>query len=191
VLHDIASPRRGAVEAFLAAAYGRAFDSVLRRHYPTLLSLEDPCGRIAAAVGVRLAREEPLFLERYLDVPVEVAASAALGARVGREQVAEIGNLASTGPTASVRLFVAVAEHLVDRGCLFAAATATRQLRRKFTRMGFATTALTQAEPSRLGPDVADWGGYYARDPEVRVGLVGPALRRLREMQGDGDGTGR
>ena len=181
-IHHLMRPERLRVEAYLEAAYAWAFNGVIRRHYPTLMSVQDGEGRIHAAVGFRFAADEPLFLEQYLDAPIEAAITRKLGQPVSRHCVAEIGNLGSDSAGASMFLFLALARHLDQNGCTHAVATATRQLRRSFGRVGFETEVLTRAEPSRLGEAATEWGAYYERDPEVLAGAIGPALRPLSQM---------
>ncbi|MBI1405653.1 MAG: hypothetical protein GC145_05960 [Caulobacter sp.] len=173
---------RSRVEAFLEASYARAFEGRIRSHYPTLVSVQRADGGIEAAVGFRLAARERLFLEQYLDAPIEQALANRMGLNVRRHEITEIGNLASNSAPATLLLFLALAAHLAEEGCTHAVATATRQLRRSFARVGFATQSLTRAEPARLAGGAADWGAYYARDPEVRVGAIAPALPALTRM---------
>lgn len=181
-IHHLMRPERLRVEAYLEAAYASAFNGMIRRHYPTLMSVQDGQGRIHAAVGFRFAAQDPLFLEQYLDEPVEAAIARKLGGPVARGGVAEIGNLGSGSAGASMFLFLALARHLDQNGCTHAVATATRQLRRSFGRVGFETQVLTRAEPARLGEAAAEWGVYYERDPEVLAGAIGPALEPLSQM---------
>ena len=175
-IHQHFRPERERVEAYIEATYAQAFSSRIRAHYPTLMSVQDVQGEIHAAVGFRIAGDGPLFLERYLDAPIETV----LG--VSRADVAEIGNLASASAGASLFLFMALARHLHQSGCGHAVATATRQLRRTFGRVGFPTRRLTIADPARLGAEAKDWGGYYARDPEVLAGAIVPALAPLTQL---------
>lgn len=175
-IHQHFRPERERVEAYIEATYAQAFSSRIRAHYPTLMSVQDAKGEIHAAVGFRLGREGPLFLERYLDAPIE----AVLG--VDREGVAEIGSLASASAGASLFLFMALAGHLNQLDCDHAVATATRQLRRTFGRVGFPTRRLATADPARLGAEARDWGGYYERDPEVLAGAIAPALPPLAQL---------
>lgn len=181
-IHHLMRPERLRVEAYLEAAYASAFNGLIRRHYPTLMSVQDAEGHIHAAVGFRFAAAEPLFLEQYLDEPIEAAIARARGGSVRRAAVAEIGNLGSDSVGASLFLFLALARHLDQNGCTHAVATATRQLRRSFGRVGFETQVLSRAEPSRLGAAAAEWGAYYERDPEVLAGAIGPALQPLSQM---------
>ena len=60
-IHHLMRPQRLRVEAYLEAAYASAFNGMIRRHYPTLMSVQDGEGRIHAAVGFRFAAAEPLF----------------------------------------------------------------------------------------------------------------------------------
>ena len=181
-IHHLLRPERRRVEAFLESAYDRAFQGKIRRHYPFLMSVQDRDGQIHAAVGFRFAATEPLFLEQYLDAPAEAAIAAKLGGPVERKGVAEIGNLASESPGASLFLFLALASHLDRQGCTHAVATATHQLRRGFARAGFLTQPLARAEVGRLTTGAGDWGGYYDRDPEVLAGPIAPALPALAQM---------
>jgi hypothetical protein len=181
-IHQRPRPERERVERYIEATYAEAFNSRLRAHYPTLMSVQDAQGEIHAAVGFRLAAGASLFLERYLDDPIEAALSRAVGAAIPRGGVAEIGGLASQSAGASLFLFMALARYLDQQGCDYAVATATRQLRRTFARVGFSTHRLTAADPARLGPDAKDWGGYYERDPEVLAGAIAPALEPLTQL---------
>ena len=141
---------RERVEVFLEAEYQRAFGGRIRAHYPVLMAATGPGGEVLAAAGYRPARDERLFLEQYLDDPVEHVVGQALGAAVSRGDIAEIGNLASVSPCASRTLFLALADQLRALGCRFAVATATRQLRRSFRRLSFPVTPLARADAARL-----------------------------------------
>jgi Thermostable hemolysin len=177
-VHSPWRPDRSGVEAFLEAAYSHAFRGVIRNHFPYLVSLRDADGSIRAAVGFRFADSGRLYLEQYLDQPVELALAAHFGV-VGRPQIAEVGNLAAREPAASLRLFLALARRLHIWGATHVVATATLQLRRTFSRLGLEPTRLTRADPARLADGGANWGAYYAREPEVLAGAIAPCLPRL------------
>jgi hypothetical protein len=179
-IHQSNSRARTRAQQFLEAEYARAFGGRIRNHYPQLMTVVDAEGAVLAAVGFRATTQEPLFLEQYLDEPVEVAIARRLEEGVRRADVVEIGNLASSSPCASRFLFSALADHLEQRGATHAVATATRQLRRSFQRICFPVSPLGPADAARLTQDGADWGSYYARDPQVVVGRVHRALPALR-----------
>jgi hypothetical protein len=179
-LHQGEGRERARAEAFLEAEYARAFGGRIRSHYPMLMSVSGADDQVLAAAGFRLASAGPLFLEQYLDEPVEDVVARRLGAPVARDGVIEIGNLASASPGVSRALFTALAAHLRQLGGTHAVATATRQLRRSFERIRFPVAYLAKAEAGRLEHAGADWGTYYTRDPQVVVGPIGAALPMLR-----------
>jgi hypothetical protein len=177
-IHASSCSDRRHAEAFLESAYGRAFRCAIRNHYPNLISLRDAQGSIQAAAGFRFADREPLFLEQYLDQPIEAALLAHFGL-VDRDRIVEVGNLAGRRPAAALRLFLALAQRLQREGATHVVATATRQLRRTFCRLGLDHALLTRADPSRLADRGVDWGAYYTRDPVVLAGAIAPCLPTL------------
>ena len=171
---------RRRIEGFVEDVYAKAYGGKITSHYPTLMSVQDADGRIFAVVGFRLAAEENLFLEQYLDHPVETEIGRRTGSATPRSQVVEIGNLASDGRGATVVLFLAVAEHLRARGLDYAVATATSELRGIFSRAGFETVELAQADRGRLPDAGAAWGSYYQQAPVVLAGSISAACPSLK-----------
>lgn len=184
VIHisDPHSEERRRVEAFVESVYAKAYGGHILRHYPTLMSVQDAGGRIFAVVGFRFADEEDLYLEQYLDGPVEAAISERTGLPAQRSGIVEIGNLASDGRGATVVLFLALAEHLRTRGREFAVATATAELRGIFARAGFPTAELARADRSRLPDGGASWGAYYQQAPIVLAGSISAACPSLESF---------
>ena len=169
---DPCQAERRRVEAFIEASYLRAYGGRIVRHYPTLMSVQDDDGAIYAVVGFRLAGDTPLFLEQYLDVPVETALSEAIGTAVARPAIVEIGNLASNGRGATIFLFAAMARHLDAVGAQFAVATATEELRGVFHKAGLGALRLASADPERLLDHGVSWGAYYDTRPVVLAGSI-------------------
>ncbi|MFV3076513.1 thermostable hemolysin [Niveispirillum fermenti] len=167
ITHHFA-PERQRVEGMIRDTYASTYGGHIAVTHPMLMSLRDTEDRILAGVGFRPAGEAPLFLETYLDRPVE----AMILGTVARSRIVEIGNLAAVEPGASYLLFMALAAYLHGCGFEKAVVTATRSLRRLFRRIGFDAMELCQARPERMGPAAADWGSYYAADPRVVCGDV-------------------
>lgn len=131
-----------------------------------------------AALGYKRADEEPLFLESYLDEPVEAAVSRALGSRVTRDRIVEIGNFAADNALAMVELWGTAANDLGGRSEV-AVATLTAPLRRMFARIGLPILPLAPATPDRLGQSASDWGSYYESDPQVCAGRIAEGQKAL------------
>ncbi len=140
---------------------------------PLLMGVEDR-GVVVGAIGLREGgqcegggQRDPLFLEAYLAEPAESLLSAALGRTVRRQDIAEIGNLASATPGGGRLLTAAFAAYLAEVGLDWAMFTATLPLRNGFARQGVPLIDLGPADGACLGSDVADWGRYYEADPRV------------------------
>lgn len=166
------------VENFIKTIYADAFDARIHIHYPILMSVRDECGKILAATGFRLAKDCPLFLEQYLDAPIEATLN------VPRNQIVEIGNLASQGGGASLFLFAALAAYLHHNGYTQAVVTSTSFLERRFNQMGLRPRRHAKADPSLLISDDEDWGRYYDTVPNVISGAVSRGYQRLQKQLG-------
>jgi hypothetical protein len=175
-----ASLGRAHLEAFIERRYFKRFGSIIADHYPTLLGLQNTRGDVLAALGVRGAGHEQLFLERYFDDPIERVIAQAVGLGPSRVEILEIGNMASIGRSASARLIAASAMYLEASRCRYAVVTATDELRKMLGSFGFAWHKLAVARADRLPDRGRSWGRYYEQNPEILVGEIRQAPGRLR-----------
>ena len=135
-------------------------------------------GQVCAALGYRRAQVEPLFLEAYLDEPVETVLSDKFARRVKRKEIVEIGNLASCNAPAMIALWARTANDLSGQAEI-AVAVLTLPLRRMFARLGVPLIEIICADPERLGDGSAEWGAYYAQDPVVCAGAIADGQAQL------------
>lgn len=170
-------PQRRAFEDFIAARFARAYGARLTHFLPHLIGVKDGLGRWQAAAGYAAAGAQPLFLEQYLDQPVEQALAAALGAPIARGSVVEVGNLAANSAGMARALIPQLARHLHRMGYRWVAFTATRALRNSFHRLGLKPVPIAAADPARLADGGAHWGSYYDQDPVVVAGKISLGLR--------------
>lgn len=171
-------PRRAVVEGFIAGIYGRHYDARITHWSPWLVALFRRDRPIAAA-GYRRAGE-PLYLERYLDAPIEDTISAIHRGRIiERHSIVEVGHFASTYPGDGRRLLRPLARHLATLDCSWVTFTATRELRTLFTHFGLVAPSLGRADPARLGASAGTWGRYFDHKPIVLAGELQPNLARL------------
>jgi hypothetical protein len=170
-------PQRRAFEDFIAARFARAYGARLTHFLPHLIGVKDGLGRWQAAAGYAAAGAQPLFLEQYLDQPVEQALAAALGAPIARGSVVEVGNLAANNAGMARALIPQLARHLHRMGYRWVAFTATRALRNSFHRLGLKPVPIAAADPARLADGGAHWGSYYDQDPVVVAGKISLGLR--------------
>lgn len=130
-----------------------------------------------AALGYRRAGDDPLFLECYLDAPVEDYVATALRRPVDRADIIEIGSLAAEDGFAMIALWAMAANDL-GAECDIAVATLTAPLRRMFARMGVPLQILAPATADRVA-DPKAWGRYYDADPMVCAGVIADGQRAM------------
>ena len=176
-LDSACSAGRGALEACIADKFARQYGAKIEQFLPFLLSL-DVAGQLGAVAGLRLAGQSDLFLEQYLDVPVEQAVSKEFRTPVDRAQIVEIGNLASAAPGSAALLFSLLPAILHEAGIRWVVCTATPQVQAMLGKLQFPSQTICTADPDVLGDKQADWGSYYASRPDVIVGDVELAVKR-------------
>lgn len=168
---------RRRVERFIAQRYAANYGALLGDFLPRLVALGEEDGRLVGAAGFGPASGGPLFLERYLDRPIESALAASAGLPVGRSRVVEVGNLAAVTPGATRRLALTLTHLLADLGYQWVVFTATRQVRNALARCGLFGHDLGPARRAALGAGAARWGSYYEHDPRVIGGSLAHAAR--------------
>ncbi|GAA0318157.1 thermostable hemolysin [Sphingomonas oligophenolica] len=137
-------------------------------HFASWRAVSVAGGALGATLGYRGATEDRLFLEAYLDAPIEAVASRALQREIGRARIVEIGCLAAISPLALVRLWAETAVEFADRYDV-AVATLSASLRRLITRAGVPIVELAPADPTRIA-EPERWGSYYDDAPMVCAG---------------------
>lgn len=175
------APDRQMIEDFIALAYEQEFDASIEVNYPILIGLCDSAGQIRAGVGMRMASCENLFLEQYLDLPVEITLGQNLPHQVERNVIVELGSFASTGLNMSLYLLAAAAAYLATRGYEFGLVTATDKMNRLFKMFDFHTQVICRAQKHDLLDQAMNWGTYYSHNPRVIAGSIQQCLAAVLE----------
>ncbi|MCG2581864.1 MAG: thermostable hemolysin [Marinobacter sp.] len=162
---------------FIRRRFNQAYGARPILHMPPLLALVSDHGTLLAAVGVRCAAVERLFLENYLDQPVQ---NCLPGSDSDRTSVVEIAHLAGVETGISRPLFAALAVWLQRAGLRWVACTGTAQLRNGFGHIGIKVSDLGVADPDRLAGAGQDWGTYYDNQPRVLVINVSQGVESLK-----------
>ena len=180
VLREAHPGERAPLERFVARRFLEVYDARITHFLPRLFSASDGEGRLAAVFGVRSAGDGPLFLEQYLDRPVEHAIEATFGRTAPREAIAEVGNLAGSTPGALRALIPALTRQLSEDGFRYVAFTGAARLCNGFARLGLPLRCVARAPIDRLQPaERASWGRYYEHAPEVMVGDLALGMRLI------------
>lgn len=182
-LYEPNSLYRNQAEDFIHQVFSRAYGADLNQYLPQLMALRDNDNRIVAALGMRHASEDSLFLETYLDSPIETAVSELNGTYVAREQIMEVGNLASIHRGGLRQLIVALTSYLTGAEVEWVVFTAVPAVRKAFAALDLNLHPLAVADKSRLSEaEQLHWGKYYESGPVVVAGRVEEGYQRLREL---------
>lgn len=168
-----------AVRQLIERRYAIVHGAVPAAEYPHFCVV-DPGGVAgpSAALGFRVASTDRLFLEDYLDDPIELVVSAEFGRVIDRGRIVEIGAHASDRSRATIALWARTARHL-DGLADVAVAVLTAPLRSMFARLGISIHEICDADPRRLPDGGEGWGQYYDQSPRVCAGLIAPARPKL------------
>lgn len=172
-LHVAGDPAREDLQHFIHQCFAAVHQADVQHYLPELLALHDSHGRLIAAAGMRAASDGPLFLERYLDAPIETAISQVAGVSLDRACMVEVGNLASLSAGSARIMIIAVTWLLAMRGLEWVTFTGAATLINSFQRLGLMPTVLATADPERLQGEVDQWGRYYDQRPQVFAGNIG------------------
>ncbi|WP_372964835.1 thermostable hemolysin [Marinobacter sp.] len=166
------------VAVFIRRRFLQAYGAEPNLRIPSLLALTTAQGSLMAAVGVRNASHDQLFLEDYLSVPVETVMPES---GIDRSRIAEIAHLAGVEAGVSRYLFASLSVWLDSEDYDWVVCTGTDQLRNSFHRLGITTYVLASADPSKLPDGGAGWGCYYEHHPVVLAIRVADGISALRE----------
>ncbi len=169
---NIANP----VSSYISHTYREIYGAEIDVRYPYLLSLKDIDGNFLAAVGIRPASNQALFLEQYLEKNIEEHLNTE------RKHIVEIGNLASMKGGTSTYLFAALSAYLHYQGYSKAVVTCTGFLEKRLAAMGLKPQRLAAANPSLLLHEGENWGSYYKTEPHVLAGSVDKGYECLQRF---------
>jgi len=174
---------RPQVEDFIKNIFRKHHDAELTHFAPSLLAIFNQENDVEAALGYRLAKEEPLFLEHYLDQSIESLVSTYIGKNIERSSIGETGNLASSDAKSCKALFAYTADYLHQQGIEWFVSTGTGVMRVVYRRLGIKAHIIHDVEKSRLGKEQHSWGSFYEDKPKIILINVAQARQRFRELK--------
>ena len=168
------------LQQFIQRSFLAAHGARIEHFMPRLMGLYERGGGLVAAFGMRSAMQGPLFLESYLDGPIESELLVRFGRVVPREDIVEVGNLSATHVGATRWLILAVNLLLHREGYRWIAFTATHLVRNALLRLDLRPLPLRAAALERLPVhEQAQWGNYYSQAPMVMAGELVHGYRSL------------
>jgi hypothetical protein len=165
---ELDSPCRREVEAFIAAVFKQVYGAEVSHFMPQLVALRDASGILMAVFGLHNAALGDLFLEQYLDEPIEQLLSRQLEREISRAEITYFGNLAVANPRNAGVLIAHVIQHSLNMNLPWGVATAHHSLQNGLIKGGVDLFPLAMANPERLSPEErAKWGSYYKHTPQI------------------------
>lgn len=176
ILEPDASDRQE-LEDFVRVIFKRAHNAEISHFMPKLMSVRDADGNLLAVCGLRHADQDKLFLETYLDAPIETLLSEYNKTYIIREAILEVGNLAVAEPANIRSLLASISLYLHSTQSEWAVFTGIPALRNSLTKLNMSLQPLGEANINRIPEhERAAWGTYYNERPQVM------AIRRIQPI---------
>ena len=173
-----------AVEGFIRDRFFEDYRAKLTHLMPRLFSVSDTSDRMVAAFGLREAAKSRLFMECYLDEPIEERIQRLTARKVAREHIIEVGNLAAL-PGGARSMIAMLTRHLYELGFEWVTFTGVALVRAAFLRRGLNPLVIAQATPDRLtASERLAWGRYFEGRPIVMAGHIPNGYRTLCRRHG-------
>jgi len=180
VEHD--HPERTRLEQYIHDRFAREYGADINSFMPYLVKLGNN-HKVDAALGFRTAPDNRLFLETYLEKPVQEELAEITGLEITREKIIEVGNLAATRPGSSTLLFAAMSCFLDSIGYEWVVISATPTVQNIFSKLQIPLFGLAVAHEDALPAHQKSlWGTYYQTRPLVLAVHVGTAQRCVKEL---------
>jgi len=171
------------VKQFIRHHFKRCYNADIHDFCPMLLSAFNRNGELVAAVGYRYANSSALFLEQYLDKPIERIISTQMGQTVKRDEIVEVGNLACARPGLARSMIVELTSLLRFCGFNWVAFTGTNELLNSFKKLKLHPHIIATADEAKLKFSESSWGTYYQSFPSVMYGNINEGYTRLQDLQ--------
>ncbi len=159
---------RQELERFVSGAFEFTHGAKVTQFMPCLMSLRDEHNRLVAVCGLRSAGDGPLFLEQYLDQPIEARLTARMGYAVYRSEIVEVGNFAVAEAGAARGLVNEIVHQLYTTSKQWAVFTVVPLISNAFSKMGIQAEILGEARKECLPlAEQEKWGTYYDQKPKI------------------------
>lgn len=170
------------IKNFIHTCYAKNYGADIQYFMPTLIAVRNRSGCLLAALGLRSGGYNPLFLEQYLPKSTEIILKQRFNQEINRQQLVEIGNLASVHTKAMQWLFLEVNTYLYQQHYQWAVSTVISKLHRHFRRQGLNLITLAAAKKQILNTtEQAMWGSYYEKTPLVVAGNIVESYHQFKQ----------
>ena len=156
---------------FTKDQYEARFGCTLTEFYPNTVSVYED-GVLTAVAGFRGAGTGKLFLEQYLETPIEQCIWAKFTPPAERHEIVELGGFAATSRRAALPLMIYLAPALYELGYKKLVCTANKPIQMCLRTLGLDPIFVADADQGKLKTSDEDWGTYYNGQPQVFTGDI-------------------
>jgi hypothetical protein len=181
---DGASGSRKMLEDRVRSGFGTHFGACIAGFMRQLTAYRHASGA-TGVIGIRSAADESLYLENYLEEPVERIISRLAGCPVGRCRIVEVGQFVVDDREIVVDFFLDLVPFLRSLGFDWICFTGTDRIRAILARMGLQGYPVAPATAERVNHLGDRWGTYYDNDPVVTIGSLSDPAGRWLEGHAD------
>lgn len=165
---------------FAREQFKRRFSTRLENFYPSILGCWSD-GEIQGVVGIRAAVDGPLFLEQYLEQPIEEYLGHS------RDYAVEVGGFAAANRLVAFSLMRETGRYLLESGFKTVVCTANDPVRACLRRLKITHTQIGEASAAKLGQlgeSQEEWGSYYESCPLVLAGDISTGVEAMQTLVG-------
>jgi len=180
---DREAPESAETVAFVRNVFRRTYGAEIRSFMPHYVRIVDHAGNYKAVMGYRDAGRERLYLENYMDEPIEQAISRYMMVPVQRSEIVEVGNLAEAAPGDARMAIIGATAYLYSAGFRWVVFTGIGRLRNAFRRLGLNPKELMEADENLLSQEEREsWGSYYAGGAVICFGEIKEGHDNLQQL---------
>lgn len=163
---------------FVCNQYKQHFNCDLRHFMPNHLVLQKG-DAVMAVAGFRNASTGPLFLEQYLDEPVEDLLLEKMNQFRNRDEIVEVGGFAAVDRLSALQLMLHLSAQLNELEYKTLVCAANKPIQQCLKRSGFSWVVLGEARADRVSQQENDWGSYYRSKPALLAGNIPQSEQQL------------
>ncbi len=176
-------PDRGEVIDYIHRKFAQAYNADVKTFMPNFIRVRYANGSYKSVMGYRDAANHRLYLEHYLDEPVEVMIGRYLGQTIDRASIVEVGNMVEDQPGDARLAIITATAYFHSLGYRWVVFTGVGRLRNAFRRLGLNPLELMEADDSRLSEEERkSWGSYYRGRPVICFGDIESGYNNLQEL---------